>query len=139
VFPAEGRKIGLLPHEVIFYRRSQQVARKQSLKDPCSVPCFFSWQSFVPPSDLPLKRTMHIRESSFVETAAQNAVFQSDFFWIANRPMDFAPQRASSGPRHPTTPIARVDFWATVNSGAPRHKHVQLEGQFRLLVHTLCV
>jgi hypothetical protein len=36
--------------------------------------------------------------------------FHSDFLCIANRPIDFAPQRASSGPRHPTTPIARAVF-----------------------------
>jgi hypothetical protein len=139
VFVAEGRKNDLLPYEVKVYRRSQQVLWKQSLKDPCSVPCFFSWQSLVPPSDLPLKRTTNIREPSFDETGAQNAIFRSGFLCIANRPIYFAPQRASSGPRHPTTPIARVVFWATVSSGAPRHRHVQLEGQFRSLVHTLCV
>ena len=59
---------------------------------------FFSWQSLVPPSDLPLKRTMDIREPSFDETGAQNAIFRSDFLYIANKPIDFAPRRASNGP-----------------------------------------
>jgi hypothetical protein len=91
---------------------------------------------FVHPSALPLKRTMDIREPSFDETGAQNAIFRSDFLCIANRPIYFAPQRATSGPRHAPTPITGVVFLATVSSsGAPRHRHVQLEGHFRSLVH----
>jgi hypothetical protein len=35
VFVGEGRKIGLLRHQVKVYRRSLQVVSKQSLKDPC--------------------------------------------------------------------------------------------------------
>jgi hypothetical protein len=46
VFPAEGRKIGLLRHQVKVYRRSLQVVSKQPLKGPCSVPWVCSWQSF---------------------------------------------------------------------------------------------
>jgi hypothetical protein len=53
--------------------------------------------------------------------------------------MDFAPRRACSGPRHAPAPITRAAFLATVEARAPRHKHVQLEGQFCSLVHILCV
>ena len=98
-----------------------------------------SWHSVVPPSDLPLKRTMDIRESSFDATTAHNAVFRSDFFWIANRPIDFAPQRASSGPRTSDNANCQSYFFTHGEARAPRHKHVQLEGQFRSLVHILCV
>ena len=37
VFPGEGRKIGLLRHQVKVYRRSLHVGSKESLKGPCSV------------------------------------------------------------------------------------------------------
>ena len=37
VFPGEGRKIGLLCHQVKVYRRSLHVGSKESLKGPCSV------------------------------------------------------------------------------------------------------
>ena len=37
VFPGEGRKIGLLRHQVKVYRRSLHVVSKESLKGPCSV------------------------------------------------------------------------------------------------------
>jgi hypothetical protein len=40
VFVGEGRKNGLLPHEVQSCRRSLQVVPKQSLKGPCSVRAF---------------------------------------------------------------------------------------------------
>jgi hypothetical protein len=36
VFPGEGRKIGLLRHQVKVYRRSLHVVSKESLKGPCS-------------------------------------------------------------------------------------------------------
>jgi hypothetical protein len=55
------------------------------------------------------------RESSFDETATQNTNFRSNFFWIANKPKEFAPRRAFHGPRHPPTPIARAGFEATAN------------------------
>jgi hypothetical protein len=58
---------------------------------------------------------MNIREPSFDETGAQNANFRSDFFWIANKPKEFAPRHAFHGPRHPPTPIARAGFGATAN------------------------
>jgi hypothetical protein len=110
VFAGEGRKIVLLLHEVNFYIRSLQVLSKQSLKGPCSVPWGVLWHSFVPASDLPLKRTMNIREPSFDQTGAHDAIFASGFLCIANYPMDFAPRRACSGPRHAPTPITRVGF-----------------------------
>ena len=37
VFEEEGRKIGLLRHQVKVYRRSLHVGSKESLKGPCSV------------------------------------------------------------------------------------------------------
>ena len=110
VFVGEGRKIGLLPHEVRFYRRSLHVVSTQSLKGPWSLPWVRSWHLFVHPSDFPLKRTMNIRESSFDATTAHNAVFRSYLFSIANYPMDFAPRRACSGPRHAPAPITRAVF-----------------------------
>jgi hypothetical protein len=37
VFVAEGRKFGLLRHQVKVYHRSLRVVSKQSLEGPCSV------------------------------------------------------------------------------------------------------
>ena len=37
VFAGEGRKFGLLRHQVKVYRRSLHVGSKESLKGPCSV------------------------------------------------------------------------------------------------------
>jgi hypothetical protein len=81
VFAGEGRKIGLLPHEVNYYSRSLQVLSKQSLKGPCSVPAWGGglWHTFVPPSDLPLKRALNIRGPSFDQTGAHDAIFASEF------------------------------------------------------------
>jgi hypothetical protein len=84
VFVAEGRKIGLLPNEVNFYRRSQQVfitiTERSLFRSVHEVPWAVLWRSFVPPSVLPLKRTMDNRESIFDETTAHNAVFGRTFF-----------------------------------------------------------
>jgi hypothetical protein len=85
VFAGEGRQIGLLPHEVNFYSRSLQVLSKQPLKGSVFRSVGGLWHTSVPPSDLPLKRTMDIREPSFDQTG----IFASGFLCIANYPMDF--------------------------------------------------
>ena len=110
VFVAEGGKIGLLRHEVNFKTRSLLVVSKQSLKDPCSPSMGLFVAVVRPPSDLPLKRTINMRVSGFDQTGAHDAIFASGFLFIANYPMDFAPRRACSGPRHASTPITRVGF-----------------------------
>ena len=61
-----------------------------------------------------------LRESSFDATTAHNAVFRSYFFSIANYPMDFAPRRACSGPRHAPAPITRAVFLS--HGGSARAK-----------------
>jgi hypothetical protein len=66
--------------------------------------------------------------------------FRSDFFWIANKPKEFAPRVVHSTDHDiRQRQYCQSWFWSHGESGAPRQKHVQLEGQFRSLVHTLCV
>jgi hypothetical protein len=96
----------LLPHEVHFYSRSLQVLSKQPLKGPCSVPWGVLWHSLGPPSDLPLKKTMDIREPSFDQTGAHHAVFRSRFLLIANS--------SAPAPTALYTPFdARGDYFST--------------------------
>jgi hypothetical protein len=42
VFVGEGKKNGLLRHQVKVYRRSLHAVSKESLKGPCSVGCLLS-------------------------------------------------------------------------------------------------
>jgi hypothetical protein len=51
-----------------------------------------------------------MREPSFDETGAHDAIFAAEFLKTANRPMNFATRRSSSGPRHAPTPIIRAGF-----------------------------
>ena len=83
----EGRKIGLLRHEVNFKTRSLLVVSKQSLKGPCSPSMGLFVAVVRPPSDLPLKRTINMRVSGFDQTGAHDAIFASGFLFIANCPM----------------------------------------------------
>ena len=86
-----------------------------------------------------LKRTMNIREPRFDEPGAQNANFR----------VGFSLQRELANRLRPQTCIQRTTtsdnancqscFLTHAEASARRHKHVQLEGQFRLLVHILCV
>ena len=58
-----------------------------------------------------------MRVSGFDQTGAHDAIFASGFLFIANYPMDFAPRRACSGPRHAPAPITRAVFLSHGGSG----------------------
>ena len=86
-----------------------------------------------------LKRTMNIREPRFDEPGAQNANFRVGLSLHRELANGFPPTACIER----TTNIRQRQlpelFFEPRRTGAPRHKHVQLEGQFRSLVHILCV